>query len=335
MTKSPRGAASSLPVGQAEGLPHHGFRAALLIGWVVLGAAGVLYALAKGIPGWAAWPVLAAFLIEYPFYLVVGFPEIRERISARLPVFLLSAMLVPYLICCLGPVAFEWSGLARLAALAMALSLWYAVLPASRLADIGFLALVVWVSLGRYFEPIYQVPFRLYPAELGRVSLFVVAALALMLVRRIPETGFGFVPSRGEWRIGALNYAWFVLIGLPVGLAVKAIHYARPAPLWLVVATFVGYLWGLALAEEFLFRGVLQQWLEDWTLNRTAALFLTAAIFGAAHLWFARVFPNWRIVLLAGINGWFCGRARNQAGSIRAGVVTHTLVVTTWQAFFR
>jgi hypothetical protein len=29
-----------------------------------------------------------------------------------------------------------------------------------------------------------------------------------------------------------------------------------------------------------------------------------------------------------------CGRARNQAGSIRASVVTHALVVATWRAFF-
>jgi len=39
-------------------------------------------------------------------------------------------------------------------------------------------------------------------------------------------------------------------------------------------------------------------------------------------------------VPLAATLGWFCGRARNQAGSIRAAMVTHTLVVTTWRAFF-
>jgi hypothetical protein len=51
------------------------------------------------------------------------------------------------------------------------------------------------------------------------------------------------------------------------------------------------------------------------------------------HLWLGS-FPNWRWVPLAATLGWFCGRARNQAGSIRAAMVTHTLVVTTWRAFF-
>jgi hypothetical protein len=60
---------------------------------------------------------------------------------------------------------------------------------------------------------------------------------------------------------------------------------------------------------------------------------VTSLLFGLAHLWF-RSFPNWRWVPVAAVLGWFCGRARNQAGSIRAGMVTHVLVVTTWRAFF-
>ena len=54
------------------------FRAALLIGWIVLGAAGLLYARWKAIPQWAAVPVLAAFLLEYLFYLAPGFEAVRE-----------------------------------------------------------------------------------------------------------------------------------------------------------------------------------------------------------------------------------------------------------------
>ncbi len=89
----------------------------------------------------------------------------------------------------------------------------------------------------------------------------------------------------------------------------------------------------LTLAEEFIFRGVLQQWIEDWTWSRPTALILTSILFGGVHLWF-RHFPNWQWVIIAGTLGWFCGRARNQAGSIRAAMVTHTLVITTWRAFF-
>src|SRR5581483_3801902 len=84
------------------------FRAALLIGWVVLGIAGISYARSRGVPSWAALPVVAAFLIEYPFYLVPAFPSVRERIgSAGVSVFALGAMLLPYVACCFGAVQFE------------------------------------------------------------------------------------------------------------------------------------------------------------------------------------------------------------------------------------
>ena len=43
---------------------------------------------------------------------------------------------------------------------------------------------------------------------------------------------------------------------------------------------------------------------------------------------------EWLAEAVLEIVAYFCGRARNQAGSIRAAMVTHTLVVTTWRAFF-
>src|SRR5215470_11979823 len=76
------------------------FRAALLIGWILLGAAGFGYARVKDIPTWAALPVLAAFLVEYPFYLLLGFPELRQRLNGKmLPLFLIVSVLLPYLVC--------------------------------------------------------------------------------------------------------------------------------------------------------------------------------------------------------------------------------------------
>jgi len=62
-------------------------------------------------------------------------------------------------------------------------------------------------------------------------------------------------------------------------------------------------------------------------------LIVASVLFGAAHLWF-RGFPNWKWLAIASVLGWFCGRARNQAGSIRAAMVTHALVITAWRAFF-
>lgn len=308
------------------------FQAAWLVGWIVLGAAGLLYGHWRGIPASQAWPVVAALLMAYPFYLVAGFPELRESLAGRrrFPLTALAVGVLPYLVCCCGVLPFQWSGVLRLSAMALALSLWFAVLPAAPLADLAFLALTAAILLGHYFDPVYPMFHRENLLLIGKVSLYVIAILALMLERRVPETGFGFVPTRREWRIGTVQYLYFVVVAAPIGFVSHATHLVHPRPFWVVAATFLGMLWFVSLAEEFFFRGVLQEWFGQWTHSRTVGLLLTSTLFGLIHYWFR----GWSWVPLAALLGLFCGRARNQAGGIRAGVVTHALAVATWRAFF-
>lgn len=320
--------------------PVTGFVAVLLAGWAVLGAAGIFYARLRGIPLWAAGPLLAAFLAEFPFYLVPAFSAVRDRIAPRrLPAYVLLSAVLPYLVCCAGASQFQWLALARMAALALALGLWYILLPRWWIFDVSFLALVAAVLLGHFFDAVFR---PLYPglqhemAFLGHFILIQIGIVVLMVARRVPETGYGFLPSAREWRIGLLHYVYFAAAGVPLAFLLRAVRL-RPhhAPLWSVAGTFLGFLWVVALSEEFLFRGVLQRWIEDWLSNRAAALLLASAAFGAVHLWFSSFpFPNWRWALIAGLLGWCCGHARNQAGGIRAGVVTHALAVATWRALF-
>jgi len=89
----------------------------------------------------------------------------------------------------------------------------------------------------------------------------------------------------------------------------------------------------VALAEEFFFRGFLQVLLAKRLRSETAGLVAASVLFGLAHLWF-RSFPNWRFAIAAAVTGVFYGLAFLKAGSIRASMVTHALVVTTWRMFF-
>lgn len=314
-----------------------GFLAVVLAGWLSLSAAGILYARYQGIPNQAAFPVVAAFLVAFPFYLVPAFPRLVEQIGgARLPVYVLAAALLPYLTGCLGGgIVFRWDGLARLAAMALGLGFWYPLAGGpSTFADLAFLATIPLVLLTNYLETIYVAAIPALKKdliELGHLTLIEMAVPVLMVARGV-RTRYGFLPTRAEWSIGLRHYLYFAAVGFPLGLALKAVHFTAPAPLWKIVATFLGFFWVIALSEEFFVRGVLQGWLEQWTRRASVALAVTSILFGAAHLFF-RFFPNWRWALLNAILGWCCGHARNQAGGIRAGVVTHALVVTTWRAF--
>jgi membrane protease YdiL (CAAX protease family) len=291
----------------------------------------------------------------------------------RLRWFLLAAMVLPYLVCCCGAIEFHWYSALRLAALALTMSLWYVVLPpgttglpagrahsadrddgpnngsndrpndipndkpeglSHTLADLAFLAIIPALILGGYFDSIYPPYLGQKLNVLGHVTFLPVVILVLMLERRVRETGYGFAPNRREWRIGALHYLYFLPIGGSLAFLLHAVKPHEPAALWKVAATFLAFLWVVGLSEEFFFRGVLQPWIEDLTRNRAAALAIASIVFGLVHLGFRGFpFPNWRWALLAGTMGWFCGHARNQAGSIRASAVTHALVVATWRAF--
>jgi membrane protease YdiL (CAAX protease family) len=317
-----------------------GFRAALLIGWAALGVAGLLYARGKGIPTWAALPVLAAFLLEYLFYLVPGFESAREKLNTVLPelqlgLFLGVASLLPYLVYSIPTHQFHWVSLLHLAGLAFTISLWYVVFPGCAWADVLFLTLLAGVVLRKFFDPIFTPPVPGLRIEiLGQLMLIHLGAMAVLVHRRVITTGFGFLPSRRDWAIGLRYLLLFLPVGFPLALWM---HLIRPNPgeiiWWKIIGTFFGILWVVALAEEFFFRGLLQSWAGDWTRNSTAALVLTAVAFGLCHLWF-RTFPNWRMALVAAIAGCFYGRAFQRAGSIRAGMVTHAFVVTIWRTVF-
>jgi membrane protease YdiL (CAAX protease family) len=103
----------------------------------------------------------------------------------------------------------------------------------------------------------------------------------------------------------------------------------------LVIGIFFGILWVTAISEEFIFRGLLQPWLERWTSSPLAALIITSLLFGSVHLGFHGPFPNWRFSICAAILGLFCGLARRQTGGIQAGMVAHALTVAIWKMFLQ
>jgi membrane protease YdiL (CAAX protease family) len=73
-----------------------------------------------------------------------------------------------------------------------------------------------------------------------------------------------------------------------------------------------------AVAEEFMFRGVLQTIMQRWTKNTHAAIWITAALFSAFHLEFYGFLPR---MLLGGLFGYFVA----WSGSIWPAVWGHFL----------
>jgi len=315
------------------------FRAALLAGWIGLSVSGLLYARQKNIPAWAAVPLIAAFLLEYSFYLVPGFESLRLSLRTRFARWQLAlattlSAALPYLAYSIPTGQFRFSACAALVAIMAAVSFWYVVLPRSPVSDILFLAFLAAVVLSRPFAWIYTSPAPVRIDILGHLALIHTGALAALEIRRVEGVQFGFIPRQKEGIIGVRYFFYFLPIGFPLALWLGVAHLIfTPFLFWKTLATFFGFLWVTAFSEEFVFRGLLQQWLTQWTGRPHLALAAASLLYGVAHLP-VRGFPNWRMAVVTAVLGYFCGMAYQKGGGIRASMVTHALVVTLWRTMF-
>ncbi len=171
-----------------------GFRAALLIGWVALGVAGMLYARWKGIPSWAALPVDGR--LPRRISILSGyrrFRGVRERlIGASSAGSCWPRPCCPTWHAVPGRCNSTWVSVVRLVALALAFGAVVRRAAGDIAIDVAFLALIGGSDAGRIFRP--GLPLGLYPGFkdlviLGHVTLIYMAVLVLMLERRIYATG--------------------------------------------------------------------------------------------------------------------------------------------------
>jgi hypothetical protein len=288
--------------------------------------------------------LVVAFLMEIALYLLPGFDAARAWLMERYGKWTLACLLVasavaPYAVYSAPAGLFRWQSCAVLAALAIVAALWFVVLPRHPLADALFLVLVGAVVLGQVFPAVYASPLgRTRIDVLGDLMWRRLAILAVLFFRPLEGVGFGFLPRKRDWLVGVREFLFFLPLAVVLALALDLARFQPVRGEWwkvagVAVGTFLGMLWVVALFEEFLFRGLLQQWLGEWMKSTTAGLIAASLIFGAVHLPF-RAFPNWKFAILAAVAGVFYGRAFQKAGNIRAAMATHALVNTTWRMLF-
>ena len=321
------------------------FLTTLVVVWTAASIATYVYSQQQNIPSSLAIAVLPAFLIEAVFYLMPGFGEVRKAFdrlgSKSLRAALLAASaVIPYLVEAPRTGTFRLTSFVALLAVVFAAAFWYAWIRPGMLADLLFLALIAAVYLSKLFNQIYGQPApHVQLAILGQLMWIRLGIMAVFSLRSLPDPRFGFVPSRSEWRIGLMYYLFFLPVGGAIAYFLRFARFHAPAMEWWKVALlapgmFLAFLWVVALFEEFFFRAFLQRSLAGVLGSEIGGLAVASMLFGLAHLWFRHSFPNWRFAIVGGVSGIFYGLAFLKARSVRAAMVTHALVVTTWRLFF-
>jgi len=286
--------------------------------------------------------IVSLFLLLLPYFLL-GTTDLSARLATwmetrRVHVVSVGALLLPYLVYAVGSGGFSWRALVKLAG--------YILLPLLLLlsADrsgppprwhdaLAVLALWLPLELG-WLRDVWP-----WPAGSGAYTmnaiLGVVAAVILFVpVRRLEGVGYSFAIRRTDLREAFWNLLIFSCIAIPIGFATDFIAVGHKAfDLVRFVGQFLGILLVVAVPEELLFRGLIQNLLQR-VLPATYALIVAALIFGASHLNNGPA-PDWRYVLLASIAGVFYGRAYRRSGGLMAAFLVHAAVDTIWREFFR
>ncbi len=164
-----------------------------------------------------------------------------------------------------------------------------------------------------------------------------VGAYAFIIIRNLDGVGYRLVWRKGDTIEGATNFAAFSLLGIPLGLALNFIHpHISNESLWNVPLQFIGIYVTIAIPEELLFRGILQNFLVR-TIQRGPrglyGLLIASVVFGLSHLHHAPV-PNWRYAILATLAGLFYGNTYRVRQRLCASALTHALVDTVWRFWF-
>jgi membrane protease YdiL (CAAX protease family) len=182
----------------------------------------------------------------------------------------------------------------------------------------------VWPYPGGHLAYVYTV-----------ILAVTVAIAAFLLIRRVDKTGY-LIAWGPRWASFVLaSFLVFAAMAIPLG---RALHFIAFDPLWYKwpawPATFLAILLFTAWPEEFLFRGLLQNFLQRSTKSDLAGWWSASILFGFSHITNLG-FPNWRYVLLASIAGLFYGWTWRKTGSIFASALVHAGVDATWHFFFR
>jgi membrane protease YdiL (CAAX protease family) len=160
-------------------------------------------------------------------------------------------------------------------------------------------------------------------------------ALYLFLVRHpLGRMGLSFRFTRSDLTTSLQGLLAYGVIGVPVGLLIGFLQFnpSFPGLMDFIDAILAGYIF-VALIEEVLFRGVIQNLLEKRLENKTIALVIASVIFGFAHLNNAThgfPIPNWAYALMATLAGLAYGWVWQRTRKVTVSAITHMLVNLVW-----
>ncbi len=315
--------------------------AAVLMTLVCVGG-GIAMALQGGHDGLPLAVTATVFgLLLFPFmgFLFADFAERAKRLvadrSPRLLAFAAASVLLQILYS-VGTETFDAYATGRLALfvfLPCLLALAAAKRPVPSWIDLLIVA-VVWLPFDTgHLEGIWAWP-------QGGGAYMLNTALAVSLVgaiflgfRGVPDVKLRLRWSRADVLRAVVSLAAFMAVAIPFGLYTDFIQVNPRLDWGKAIGTPLGIFFFIAIPEELLFRGLVQNILAKKLKREWVALVLASVFFGATH-YNNTPTPDWRYLLLATLAGLLYGYNYRKSRSLLGPALLHALVDSVWFLFF-
>jgi CAAX protease family protein len=325
----------------SPGSPARWILGALLAAAAALYAGSLLLERGYGGPSLAATSV-SLFLWLLPYFLggLTDFLDHVGRWLDRRPARLVAAaalLLVPYVIYAVSSGVFTWYAALKLAVFGLGPAL-LLTLSARRPARLtwpdALVILALWLPLDfRLFRDVWSWPEGGAAYTMNVVLAVDLALLLFVSFRRLEDVGYRFQIGRRDLAAFALNLAMCLALVVPIGIATGFVRFKPDTDLPGFAGAFLGIFLTIAIPEELLFRGLIQNLLQKTWASPGRALVVTSVVFGLAHLNNGPS-PDWRYAVLATIAGFFYGRAYQQSGGLMAAALVHASIDVIWREIF-
>ena len=252
----------------------------------------------------------------------------REKLLAS------SMLFIPFIIYSLATGSFQWLYSLGIAAFILAP---IGALEMSKRYE-NFQLIFILAAIGCVWVPFdfgLLSAFWPWPKGEGAYVLNVLMAvnLCVLFFSDSLKIGYKVFPNADDIKTASFTLLALMAIIIPIGFATDFIAW-NPQKLPYIGLTLLGIYLTIALPEELLFRGLLQNALTKTNWHWVKSLIIASVIFGLAHLNNGPPLPNVTFALLATIAGLFYGWLYHRTKNLAACSLLHALVDTIWVHFF-
>ncbi len=201
---------------------------------------------------------------------------------------------------------------------------------------IGLLtAAIIWIPFDhRWYKSFWPEKFPFSYEFCSLLAVLLVIYLFLIVVKQ-DGVGYRLVPQHKDFfYIGTLTIVVFAII-IPIGVLTGFLVFKEQIKFdSYYLFAFIGIFLSVALVEEIIFRGIIQNLLEKLLKNEYIALVIASILFGLTH--WNNADPGFAIhyIALASMAGVLYGLAYRKTKSLFPAIFLHALVDTIWLALF-